>query len=97
MFLSRIQGYVQMILNDQIIFRSEFDHSGVLFDPDSGNVVGVNPVGGIVWECLAENLHFNAIISRLRELVDNLPSEEVLISDVKVFLADLQQRGFLSK
>ena len=43
------------------------------------------------------NLDFNAIISRLRELVDNLPSEEVLISDVKVFLADLQQRGFLSK
>ncbi|MEG2075735.1 MAG: PqqD family peptide modification chaperone [Victivallaceae bacterium] len=86
-----------MILNNQIIFRKEFDNSGVLFDPDSGNVVGVNPVGGIIWESLEQNLEKDKIFVRLHEQVANLPPEVDLYRDVEDFLNDLQRRGFLSR
>lgn len=38
------------IANPIVVLREEFDDWAVLFNPDTADVVGINPVGVAVWK-----------------------------------------------
>ena len=38
--------------NPLVVLREEFDDWAVLFDPDTGNAFGLNPVGVFIWKLL---------------------------------------------
>ena len=40
------------IANPIVVLRKEFDDWAVLFNPDTAEAVGVNPVGVAIWELL---------------------------------------------
>ena len=40
------------VANPLIVLREEFDDWAILFDPDTGSAVGINPVGVAIWKVL---------------------------------------------
>ena len=45
------------VTNPSIVFREEFDDWALLFDPDTGESYGVNPVGAFIWKELRGGKH----------------------------------------
>ncbi len=80
------------IANPQILLREEFDDWAVLFDPDSGDAFGLNPVSVFIWKLLDGTHNDKDILKKLRENCKNVPEEAE--SDIKEFVNDLVERGF---
>ena len=79
------------IANPLIVLREEFDDWAVLFDPDSGDAFGLNPIGVFIWKRLDGNHSVKDILKDLQENCDDV-SEEVE-NDLQDFIQDLVQRG----
>ena len=80
------------VANPLLVLREEFDDWAVLFDPDSGEAFGLNPVGVFIWKRL-DGLHTEEDI--LRELTEECESiSEDAAAHVTEFIEDLVSRGF---
>ena len=77
--------------NPLIVLREEFDDWAVLFDPDSGDAFGLNPVGVHIWKRLDGNHAVKDILRDLRERYEDVPGEAA--GDLQEFIEDLVQRG----
>ncbi len=78
--------------NPTIVLREEFDDWAILFDPDTGNAHGINPVGVFVWKHL-DGLHTaNQILQKLHESCETVPQDAE--KDVNDFIEDLVKRGY---
>jgi SynChlorMet cassette protein ScmD len=79
------------IANPLIVLREEFDDWAILFDPDTGNAFGLNPVGVYVWKLLDGE---HAVVDILREIhgdmEDVAPEAD---SDIGMFVQDLVKQG----
>ncbi|KUK63932.1 MAG: Coenzyme PQQ synthesis protein D (PqqD) [Methanoculleus marisnigri] len=80
------------VANPSIVFREEFDDWALLFDPDTGESYGVNPVGAHVWKELDGSKTFAELIAGLRSAFDDVP--ETVSDEVAAFLDDLVDRGY---
>lgn len=76
-----------------IVFRREFDGSGMLFNPDNGDIFGLNPIGALIWEALEQGKSEAEILIVLAEQVKDLP--ESAAGDLTEFLESLRQKGVL--
>lgn len=77
--------------NPLLVLREEFDDWAVLFDPDSGNAFGLNPIGVFVWKRLDGRHTIQDILSELRENCQDIPDEA---SDhLKEFVQSLVEQG----
>lgn len=78
--------------NPLLVLREEFDDWGLLFDPDTGNAYGLNPVGVFVWKKIDGHHTVEDITAALKESCRNVPSdaEDYVIS----FIDDLVEKGF---
>ncbi len=81
-----------MTVNSQIVFRKEFDGTGLLFNPDNGETFGLNSIAVVIWEELVRGSGRDQILKRLDE-VTALPPEGS--ADLDEFLQNLQAHGFL--
>jgi SynChlorMet cassette protein ScmD len=80
------------VANSVLVLREEFDDWAVLFDPDSGDAFGLNPVGVFIWKRL-DGTHTQAdILRELREDCDSVPED--VESHIEEFVQDLVTRGF---
>jgi len=61
--------------NPLIILREEFDDWAILFDPETGNAFGLNPVGVFIWKLLDGKNSQEDIVNRLREEANGVPEE----------------------
>ena len=41
-----------MKINTDIVFREEFDGTGILFNPDTGDTYGLNHTAAFIWKSL---------------------------------------------
>jgi SynChlorMet cassette protein ScmD len=83
------------IANPTMVFREEFDDWAVLFDPDSGEAYGLDPVGAFIWKRLDGNHTLTEIIEELRaECEGGLPEEAP--GEITTFIEKLQKRGYAS-
>jgi len=80
------------IANPLIVLREEFDDWAILFDPDSGEGHGLNPVSVFVWKCLDGKHTIKDIMAELRENCDDMPEDAEKL--VETFVKDLVERGF---
>jgi SynChlorMet cassette protein ScmD len=76
-----------------IVLREEFDDWAVLFDPDTGNAFGLNPVGVFVWKRLDGNNTFKQISKDLGENCEDTPED--VDNHLQAFIQDLVQRGLV--
>jgi SynChlorMet cassette protein ScmD len=82
----------KLISNKSIVFREEFDDWALLYDPDTGDAYGLNPVSALIWKHL-DGDHSTGDISReLHKDFDDVP--ESVDEDLREFLDTLKEKGF---
>jgi SynChlorMet cassette protein ScmD len=81
------------IANPMLVLREEFDDWAVLFDPDTGDGFGLNPVSVFIWKRLDGKHTVEDIMKDLRENCEDVPGNaEEEVSD---FLDELIKRGYV--
>ena len=63
----------------------------MLFDPDTGNAFGLNPVGVFIWKRLDGNHTVNNILEELRRDCEEIPKEAE--AHLKDFIQSLVEQG----
>ncbi len=79
--------------NPVAVLREEFDDWAILFNPDTADAVGVNPVGVAIWKLLDGRHTPEDIAARLAEWFDQTPP--TLTEEVRAYIDALAQRGFV--
>ena len=79
------------IANPLIVLREEFDDWAILFDPDTGDAFGLNPIGVRIWKRLDGNHSVEDILQDLQESCEDVPEEAE--GDLQEFIEKLVQRG----
>ena len=81
------------IANPVVVLREEFDDWAVLFNPDTADAVGVNPVGVAVWKLMNGNYDLDEILAQVKDQFNNVPDNAT--EEVTAFVDDLAERGFV--
>jgi SynChlorMet cassette protein ScmD len=81
------------IANPVVVLREEFDDWAVLFNPDTADAVGVNPVGVAVWKLMDGNYALDEILAQVKDQFKNVP--DTATEEVTAFVDDLAERGFV--
>jgi hypothetical protein len=61
------------IVNPVVVLRKEFDEWAVLFNPDTAEAVGINPVGVASWELLDQQIDIHEIADTIRQDFADVP------------------------
>jgi SynChlorMet cassette protein ScmD len=81
------------IANPVVVLRKEFDDWAVLFNPDTAEAVGVNPVGVAIWEALDGKNSVEDIANMIQLDFSDVPGTAA--REIQTFLEDLTKRGFI--
>ena len=81
------------IANPVAVLREEFDDWAVLFNPDTADAVGINPVGVAVWKLMDGQHTLEGIVAEARDRFADVPDGAA--GDVTAFVDDLAERGFV--
>ena len=80
------------VINPSIVLREESDEWALLFNPDTGETYGLDPVSVSIWKCLDGKHTMAEIVSELQKQYDDMPVDaEKQISD---FIEQIIKRGF---
>lgn len=79
------------IANPSVVLREEFDDWALLFDPDTGEVYGLNPIGVFIWKHLDGRHTVEDIYTEMLSQCDKVP--EKAIEHISNFINDLSRRG----
>jgi SynChlorMet cassette protein ScmD len=81
------------LANPVVVLREEFDDWAVLFNPDTAEAVGINPVGIAVWKQMDGRQTIEQIAVKIQDLFAKVPGTAP--AEITKFVADLEQRGFV--
>jgi SynChlorMet cassette protein ScmD len=81
------------IANPVVVLREEFDDWAVLFNPDTADAVGINPVGVAVWKLMNGRRSLDEIIAEIRTGFTDVP--EAAPEEIVKFVEDLEKGGFV--
>lgn len=76
-----------------IVFREEFEDSGLLFNPDTGEMYGLNPVGMEIWKLLDGRHTLSDIAQHLQNTFEDVAEE--MPDHVQFFIDALVLKGFV--
>ena len=80
------------IANQTIVLREEFDDWAVLFDPDTSEAYGLNPVSVFIWKRLDGKNTIADIVRELGKECEDMPGEA--IDHVNKFVEELVEKGY---
>lgn len=80
------------IANYLMVFREEFDDWAILFDPDTGDASGLNPVSVFIWKRLDGKHTIQDILVELRESCEDVP--DTAEQEIKAFVEGLVEKGY---
>lgn len=83
------------IQNSNIVFREESDEWAILFEPNSGEIYGLDPVSIFVWNHLDGKHVIEDVVSKLKRGCKNSVPESVL-QDVTDFVNDLASKKLIN-
>ena len=81
------------IINSVVVLREEFDDWAVLFNPDTANAVGINPVGVSVWKLMDGNRTLEELVDEIKDRYSDVPN--AAIEDLTAFVENLAENGFV--
>ena len=81
------------VANPVVVLREEFDDWAVLFDPDTANAVGTNPVGVAVWKRMDGKKSLERIAAEIKESFEGVPGTAV--EEITAFVSKLAADGFV--
>ncbi len=76
-----------------MVLREEFDDWAVLFNPDTTDAVGTNPVGVAVWKRMDGKKSLGHIVSEIRNSFEDAP--EVALEEITDFVDNLAENGYV--
>jgi len=80
------------LANPLLVLREEFDDWAVLFDPDTGNGFGLNPVSVFVYNHLDGKHTLKDIYAELCQSFEDVP--ENAEKDIAEFVSVLLKKGY---
>ena len=80
------------ISNPLVVLREEFDDWAVLFNPETADAIGTNPVGVAVWKQLDGQHRLDNIMEYLKDCFADVP--DTVVQDVTDFVNKLVEIGF---
>lgn len=81
------------IRHPRVLFSPEFEGWGVLFHPDTGGSVDLNPVAVVVWQKIDGKHRLEEIITEIECSFAQVPNS--VVEDVTAFIHSLVNRGFV--
>lgn len=81
------------IASPTVVLREEFDDWAILFNPDTADAVGTNPVGVAAWKLMDGRHSLEEIIAEIKDQFADVPN--AVTKDVITFVKDLADRGFV--
>jgi SynChlorMet cassette protein ScmD len=82
-----------LVANPVVVFREEFDDWAVLFNPDTADAAGINPVGCEIWKLLDGRHSVEEIVAAVRDRFDDVPGTAA--EEISAFIDGLVERGFV--
>lgn len=83
------------IANPLVVLREEFDDWAVLFNPDTADAMGTNPVGVAVWKRMDGRRSLDDIVSEITTSFDDTP--ETAFKEIAAFVNTLAENGFVGQ
>jgi len=80
------------IANPVVVLREEFDDWAILFNPDTAEAVGTNPVGVAVWQRMNGKRCLDDIVSEVKTDFEDAP--ESVCAEITTFVNRLADNGF---
>ena len=80
------------IANPIVVLREEFDDWAVLFNPDTADAVGTNPVGVAVWKLMDGTRSLKDIVMEIKNSFEDTP--EAAFEEIASFVNTLAENGF---
>ena len=80
------------IANPIVVLREEFDDWAVLFNPETADAVGTNPVGVAVWQRLDGKKSIEDIITEIKTSFEDTPAAAG--KEIAAFVETLAENGF---
>lgn len=81
------------IANPIVVLREEFDDWAVLFNPETADAVGTNPVGVAVWKRMNGKRSLADIVSEVKNSFENVP--DAVSEEIATFVNRLAENGFV--
>jgi len=81
------------IVSPHVVLREEFDDWAVLFNPDTADAVGVNPVGVAVWKLMDGTSSLDAIVTEIQSRFGEVPA--TAREEIDAFIGTLTEQGFV--
>lgn len=88
-----MKGKNKPIANPVVVLREEFDDWAVLFNPDSADAVGINPVGVAVWKRMDGKRSLEEIVSEIQDGFAGVP--DAVLEEITGFINTLAEHGFV--
>lgn len=81
-------------INPIAVLREEFDDWAVLFNPDTAEALGVNPVGVAICKLMDGRKTIEEIAASIADQFDKTPPG--VLGEVQKYIEELGQKGFLA-
>jgi len=81
------------VRNPVAVLREEFDDWAVLFNPDTAQAVGINPVGVSVWRLIDGKRTIKDVVQKIEQQFDDV--SETVQEEVSAFVENLTEGGFV--
>jgi len=81
------------IANPIVVLREEFDDWAVLFNPDTADAVGTNPVGVAVWKLMNGKRSIEDIVLEIKNSFEDTP--DAAFKEIAAFVNTLAENGFV--
>ncbi len=88
-----MQPSVKPIANPVVVLREEFDDWAVLFNPDTADAMGINPVGVAIWNLMDGRHTMAEIVTKIQQQFSDVP--ETAFEELAAFVGDLAEKGFV--
>ncbi len=76
----------------RISLREEYDDWAFLYDPDTGNTVGLSPTGVTIWHALVSGKELDGIIQILSDEYEGLPENPE--DEIRSFCDEIVRLGY---
>lgn len=81
------------IVNPSVVLREELDDWAILYNPDTADAVGTNPVGVAVWKRMDGKRSLNEIVLEIKTGFEDIP--EAVLEEVAAFVDELAEQGYV--
>jgi len=76
-----------------VVLREEADEWGILFDPDTGASVALNPIAISMFKAMQKSQSVEKVEEAVRNEYDEVP--DTLTEDIAEFVESLAESGFI--